>query len=245
MTTTASKPYAPQAKRQGILPLVPGDRLTRDEFERRYAAMPEIKKAELIEGVVYMPSPVSDEHHGNPHFDLIIWLGTYVVSTPGVTGGDNSSLRLDLDNEPQPDALLRLKRELGGQAYTDEGGFVVGAPELVAEVAASSASYDLHDKKNVYQRNRVREYVVWRVLDGEIDWLVLRGGRYERVLPDESGLVRSGVFPGLWLDPGALVRRDMATVLKRVQEGIGSPEHAEFVKRLDQAKKDAGDSSDR
>src|SRR5437764_514536 len=151
-------------------PLENGDRLTRIEFERRYAAMPEVKKAELIEGVVYMPSPVRFEFHAGPHFDLITWAGLYRVSTPGVRGGDNGTLRLDLDNEHQPDVLLMILPGHGGRARIDADGYVAGPPELIAEVAASSVSIDLHARLNAYRRNGVPEYVVWRVYDREIDW---------------------------------------------------------------------------
>ena len=219
-----------EAKR--VPPLANGERLSRDEFERRYAAMPETVKAELIEGVVYVPSPARHEQHANPYCYLLTWIGTYDAATTGVDGAGNGTLRLDLDNEPQPDALLLIHRRLGGQARIDEDGYVEGPPELVAEVAASSVSYDLHDKLNAYSRNGVREYVVWRVLDEAIDWFVLREGQYVRLEPDASGVYRSEVLPGLWLDPEALVRRDLAAVLQRLQEGLASPEHAEFVARL-------------
>ena len=208
-----------------------GDRLTRAEFERRYAAMPHVKKAELIEGVVYMPSPVTQQDHGGPHFDVIGWLAVYRAGTPGVEGGDNSTLRLDLDNEPQPDAFLRILPEYGGQSH-NSGKYVAGAPELIAEVAASSVSYDLHDKLRAYRRNEVREYVVWRVWDRAIDWFVLRDDRYERLAPDAAGQYRSGIFPGLWLDPAALLGGDLAQVIAVLQQGLASPEHAEFVIRL-------------
>jgi Uma2 family endonuclease len=208
-----------------------GDRLTRAEFERRYAAMPHVKKAELIEGVVYMPSPVTQEDHGAPHFDVITWLGVYRAGTPGVEGGDNPTLRLDLDNEPQPDAFLRILPEYGGQSH-QSGKYVGGAPELIVEVAASSASYDLHDKLHAYRRNEVREYVVWRVWDRAIDWFVLRDDRYQRLQLDAEGQYQSEIFPGLWLAPAALLRSDLAQVLAVLQQGLASPEHAEFVNRL-------------
>jgi Uma2 family endonuclease len=211
-----------------------GDRLTRAEFERRYAAMPDVKKAELIEGEVYMPSPVSDDHSG-AHFDLITWLGLYRLATPGVVGGDNGTLRLDLDNEPQPDAFLRILASHGGQARVDADGYVTGAPELVAEVAVSSVSIDLHGKLHVYRRNGVREYVVWRVEDAQIDWFVLREGRYEPLPRTPAGLYQSEVLPGLCLDPAALIRGDLLTVFQAVQQGLAGPEHAAFVARLRQA----------
>jgi hypothetical protein len=219
---------------QRVPPLQNGDHLTRAEFERRYAAMPHLKKAELIEGVVYMPSPVSDDHSG-AHFQLIGWLSHYAAATPGVVGGDNGTLRLDLDNEPQPDAFLRILASHGGQARVDDEGYVTGAPELVAEVAVSSVSLDLHGKLNVYRRNGVREYVVWRVQDGEIDWFVLRDSRFERSPRTPAGFYQSAVLPGLWLDPAALVRGDLLSVFQVVQQGLASPEHTDFVTRLQQA----------
>jgi len=212
--------------------LTSGDHLTRDQFEERYEAMPSVQKAELIEGVVHMPTPVSYDEHGNPHLDLVTWLGTYRAATPGIGGADNTTVRLDMDNEPQPDALLMIPPECGGQARIDENGYVSGAPELIAEVAASSASYDLHEKLNAYRRNGVREYIVWRVLDEAVDWFALRGGQYLPLAIDDSGLYRSETFPGLWLAPSALVRHDLAEVLKRLQEGTASEEHTYFVSRL-------------
>ena len=215
-----------------IPPLESGDRLTRIEFERRYEAMPAQKKAELIEGVVYLSSPVRLTKHAAPMFDLMIWLGLYKVSTPGTQGGDNATVRLDLDNEPQPDVFLRLLPGLGGQSGTSSDDYVDGAPELIVEVAASSVSIDLHDKMNAYCRNAVREYIVWRVLDGELDWFVWREARYERLGLDPSGVYKSEQFPGLWLDGPALLRGDMARVLVVLQQGIESPEHRCFLDRL-------------
>ena len=215
-----------------VPPLENGDVLTRAEFERRYETMPHLKKAELIEGVVYVPSPVRHQSHGHPHTRLITWLGYYEANTPGVQASDNSTVRLDLDNEPQPDGLLFIDPACGGQAHIDAADYIAGAPELVAEVAASSASYDLHVKLRVYRRNGVREYLVWRVLDQAVDWFVLRAGQYEPLPVDTEGLLRSEVFPGLWLDPAALLRGDLATVLAVVQRGLASPEHAAFVARL-------------
>jgi Uma2 family endonuclease len=244
--TTVSIPLAaaptrpPTTPRPGrVPPLQNGDRLTRDEFERRYEAMPAVKKAELIEGVVYMPPPISTGNHASPHADLITWLGTYRVATPGVRVADNGTLRLDAINEPQPDAFLYIEPEYGGQVVLDAGGYAEGAVELVAEVAASSSSYDLHDKLNVYRRNGVREYIVWRTYDAAIGWLVLRGGRYVNLAPGKSGagkgIHRSRVFPGLWLDAAALIREDMTTVLRVLQQGIATREHAAFVARLARA----------
>jgi Uma2 family endonuclease len=219
-----------------IPPLENGDRLTRAEFERRYEAMPGLKKAELIEGVVYMPSPVRHRRHSNPHGQIVTWLGYYSLNTPGVEVGDNGSTRLDLDNEPQPDGLLIIESECGGQCRIREDDYVEGALELVAEVASSSVSYDLGPKLKAYRRNGVREYVVWRVLDRAVDWFVLRNDQFEAMLPGADGILRSSVFPGLWLDPSALVRGDLTAAFDALRQGLESDEHKAFVQRLQQAR---------
>lgn len=218
-------------------PLEPGDRLSRDEFERRYDAMPNLKKAELIEGVVYMPSPVRWKGHGRSQWRVITWMGSYEVKTPGVQGGDNATIRLDMENEPQPDATLIIDPACGGQVQISEDDYVEGSPEMVAEVAASTVSFDLHAKLPVYRRNRVLEYLVWRVLDQAIDWFVLHGDQYDRLPLGSDGWYRSEVFPGLWLDPAALIRGDMVAVLAVLQQGIASAEHEAFVERLRNAAK--------
>ncbi len=228
----SAAPMTPILLESAVPELQQGDRLTRAEFERRYEAMPHLKKAELIDGTVYMGSPVS-ARHGIPHADLATWLGVYRAFTPGLETADNSTVRLDEENEPQPDVLLRIAPAHGGQSAND-GPYFGGAPELVAEVAVSSASYDLHVKKNAYQRSGVREYLVHRVRDREFDWFILRDGGYER-LAHEAGLFRSEAFPGLWLDAAALLAGDMKRVLEVVQQGIASPPHAEFVAKLQAA----------
>lgn len=213
-------------------PLEPGDHLTREEFERRYDAMPHLKKAELIEGVVFMPSPVRWKQHAGPHAGFMGWISTYWAYTPGVMAGDNASMRLLMESMPQPDAALLILPEHGGRAKFDEDDYVVGGPELAGEIAASTASIDLNAKFRVYRRNEVQEYIVWRVLDKAVDWFVLREGDYNRLPLDSDGIYRSIVFPGLWLDPAALTRLDLARVLQVVQQGIATPEHTAFVERL-------------
>ena len=224
---------AESPQRNDVPELHHGDRLTIEEFERRYDAMPELKKAELIEGVVYMASAVRFEDHGRPHADLMTWLGYYAAFTPEVQSADNTTLGLRIGaNRPQPDGLLRIVPEFGGQSSTTKRGYLRGAPELVGEITASSASYDLHDKLHAYERNGVREYVVWRVEDRAIDWFILRGDKFRRMPLDKDGVYRSKVFPGLWLDPQALINDDLQTVLRLVQEGVQSEEHRKFVERM-------------
>jgi Putative restriction endonuclease len=222
----------PAVSRDVIPLLVDGDRLTRDEFERRYDAMPDLKKAELIEGVVHIPSPVRHGQPLSPRSSLVGWLWVYRAGTPGVGSAANGSIRLDLTNMLQPDAFLIIRPEHGGRVRISEDDYIEGGPELVAEVSASSASHDLGEKQGAYLRNEVCEYIVWRILDRAVDWFVLRDGQYERLEPGADGIIRSTVFPGLWLDPAAMMGGDSARVLAVVQQGLGSAEHADFVARL-------------
>jgi Uma2 family endonuclease len=212
--------------------LANGDRLTRPEFEARYAALPHVKNAELIEGVVYMPSPVHATAHGQPHAHIMTWLGVYAAATPGVLVADNATVRLDLDNEPQPDALLRIEADCGGQSRISDDDYIEGAPELIVEVAHSSAAYDLHDKKQAYRRNGVREYVVWQIEEARVDGFVLEGGAYLSLDLDADGRLSSRAFPGLVLDVPALLDDDVATVLEGVQSAVQSDAHVAFVERL-------------
>ncbi len=200
-----------------IPPLEPGDHLTRDEFERRFNAMPGLKKAELIEGVVHMPPAVRWNSHASPHAALMAWLGFYGMSTPGVSIGDNGSIRLDLDNEPQPDAAMLIDPERGGKARFSADDYVEGAPEFVAEVSDSTVSIDLNQKLRVYRRNGVQEYLVWRVLDRAIDWFALSSGQYDRLPLQADGTLRSQVFPGLWLDVSAMILKNLPAVLHASQ----------------------------
>jgi Uma2 family endonuclease len=208
-----------------------GDKLTRAEFERRYHAMPNLKKAELIEGIVYfMSSPLRINQHGAPHADIMSWLGFYKAFTPNLQLGDNCTVRLDLDNEPQPDALLRIA--VGGRSTISEDGYVEGAPELVVEIAASTVSLDLHQKLNVYRRNQVQEYLVWRIDDRQFDWFKLTNGEYLQLEPNAEGIICSQIFPGLWLDKTALLAGDLAKVLATLQQGLATSVHQEFVEKM-------------
>jgi Uma2 family endonuclease len=215
-----------------VPPLESGDRLTRYEFEHRYQAMPYIKKAELIEGVVYVASPVRMANHGRPHATLVGWLMVYKAATPGVDLGDNATVRLDADNEPQPDALLRIEPEVGGNSRISDDDYVEGVPELIAEIAASSASYDLNDKLNAYRRNGVQEYIVWQIYENRLNWFSLQEGRYVTLEPDGVGVIRSQIFPGLWLAVNALREGDLAEVLAVLQQGLQTAEHQAFVEHL-------------
>jgi hypothetical protein len=220
-----------QPKTHGIPPLENGDHLTRDEFERRYDAMPELKKAELLQGVVFMPSPVRADAQEEPHANLLWWTNAYKVATPFVRNSADATVRLDDDNEPQPDATLFIESAYGGQAALDLDGYIEGAPEWTGEVTASSASYDLHWKMEVYRQFGVREYLVWRVLDEEFDWFILKRGRYEEMQP-VRGILKSKVFPGLWLHAKAMLDDDLPKALAVLNQGLATPEHAAFAEQL-------------
>lgn len=213
-----------------------GDRLTRAEFERRYDAMSHLKKAELIKGVVYVGSPVKHKKHSRPHSQINGWVVVYAAATPGADTGDNGSVRLDDDNMPQPDVILRLLAEHGGQSLEDEDDYLQGTPELVIEVASSSASYDLHDKKDVYGQFGAREYIVWRTRDRKLDWFRLENNEYVRVEPDVEGVIESSIFPGLRLAVPALLAGNIAAVLAELQKGLASDAHQAFVECLQAAK---------
>jgi Uma2 family endonuclease len=223
------------ARSRQIPALRNGQRLSRDEFERRYEAMPELKKAELLEGIVHMPSPARQKQHGGPHFDLIGWMSVYRVHTPGVAGGVSSSIRLDMDNESQPDGVLFVEPSRGGRAFIDAEGYIAGSPELAAEISASTTRLDLKTKLKVYRRNEVREYMIWQVAKKTLDWYVLRNGKYEALPPSRAGYLQSEVFPGLWLDARALIRGDLVRVHEVLQHGLQSAEHAQLAARLQAA----------
>lgn len=192
--------------------------------------MPDVR-AELVEGVVYLSSPVRLNVHAGPHADLIGWLSFYKAGTPGLSASINATVRIDADNEVQPDGLLMIKRP-AGQSQIDDDDYVAGAPEFVAEISASTASIDLNAKFEVYRRNGIREYLVWRTFDEQIDWFILREDKFERLSAESTGTLRSEIFPGLWLDAPALIRGDLAGVLKRLQEGMATAEHEAFVAKL-------------
>lgn len=232
MPLTAPAPFRRERPQRSVPPLENGAHLSAAEFLRRYAAMPEVKKAELINGVVYMTSPVRIDQHGEPDNLLQTWLGTYSIATPGVRAATNATTRLSADDVPQPDGLLRILPECGGQARLDAKGYLQGAPELVVEVAASSASLDVREKLASYRRAGVREYLVWRTEDEAVDWWVLEEDEYRPLTPSADGILRSTSLPGLWLEVRALLAGDGTNLMAKLQEGLRSAEHTAFVEAL-------------
>jgi Uma2 family endonuclease len=235
-------PAADQPARSKIPPLRNGDHLTRAEFHRRYEAMGEAVRAELIEGIVYiwskpdMPSPVSLDKHGMPHFNVVGWAAYYCSKTPGLVPGDNSTVFIDGVNEPQPDVLLGIPVAAGGRTKLtsrNDRQYVEGAPDLVVEVAASTVAIDLNAKLMAYQRNGVGEYlVVLTEEDRGVRWMTLVENRFQPIAPDADGLLKSRLFPGLWLDGEALLAGDLAKVLAAVDRGCSTDAHKEFAARV-------------
>jgi Uma2 family endonuclease len=221
----------PGAVPADLPPLEPGDHLDQPTFHARYERMPEDVKAELIGGVVYMPAAMR-RHHGRFSGLLIRWLGAYEDATLGVEVYDNVTTIMGEESEPQPDACLIIMPERGGQMRVTEDDYLEGGPELAVEVASSTESYDLHSKKRDYERAGVREYLVVALRQRRVFWFRNLAGQFEELVPDADGILRSAVFPGLWLDPQALLDLNVRRLLDVLQSGLATPEHAAFVQHL-------------
>ncbi len=213
-----------------------GDQMTQEEFHRVYEKMPDHVKAELIGGIVYVASPLGLPH-GRTDPALISAMFMYCGRTPGVEVCSNTTVKLGHRSEPQPDTFLRVLPEYGGQSRTTEDDYVQGAPELVAEVAHSSRAIDLGAKRTDYARNGVREYVVLSLVDQSVFWFDLPRGRDLQV--DSDGVLRSFSFPGLWLNVQGLLKRDAVQLMATLEQGLASPEHADFVRRLEENRRRA------
>lgn len=214
-----------------VAPLEAGDSLDQKTFHVRYEAMPKHCRAELVEGIVFMPSPLK-RRHGRMHGRVVRWLAEYSEGTPGTDYLDNATDILGPKSEPQPDACLLVLTEKGGQTKEDNDGYMTGAPELIVEVATSTESYDLHGKKRDYERGGVKEYVVVALRKRLVLWFVLRDGKYQEMPAAADGIYRSEIFPGLWLDAAALLQLDSKRVLEVLHQGLASPEHAAFAAKL-------------
>lgn len=217
--------------RKDLPPLENGDHLDQKTFHERYEAMPPGVRAELIGGVVFMSSP-QKKPHGRVQIKLVRWLGEYEDATPGTEGNLNLTSILGPESEPQPDACLLILPECGGQSWFDEDEYLNGAPELLAEVSYATESIDLNRKKADYEKAGAREYLVVALRLKKVFWFVRRRGKFRELPPGEDKILRSEVFPGLWLDPEALLRQDSKRLLAVLRKGLASPEHAAFVAKL-------------
>lgn len=223
---------AKRSRAGALPPLENGDQLDQPTFHVRYEAMPEDCRAELIGGIVHMPSPQKVPHSKAQQL-VVRWLDEYAEATPGTEALLNNTQILGPDSEPEPDACLFITPEHGGQVYADENDFLHGAPELVVEVSSSTESIDLHRKKRDYEKAGVREYVVLALRMQQVFWFERRRGKYREVPLPADGVFRSRVFPGLWLDAEALLRNQRQRVLAALKEGLAIPEHATFVAQLE------------
>jgi Uma2 family endonuclease len=179
-----------------------------------------------------MASPLR-KPHSDYDDELGFALGLYRRATPGVEVLHNASVLLGEESEPQPDLALRILPEFGGQSRDTPEQYVEGPPELLTEISHSTLAIDMHQKKLDYQRAGVLEYVVVCIEERELYWFNFKTRRLLR--PDAQGIYRSLVFPGLWMDGPALLARKSARIARIVRQGLKSPEHAAFVKRLQAA----------
>lgn len=221
-TTTSTQPHE----------LHSGDHMSREEFHRLYEQMPEDFKAELIGGVVYVASPMRLPH-GKWHLQMASLVGAYEAHTPGVEAGDNATLILAEDCEPQPDLFLRILPEFGGQSSTTEDEYLQGAPELVAEIAHASRAIDLHAKRDDYARYGVLEYLVLNLHDRRLHWFDLAANRE---LSSDDGVFRMQTMPGLWIHADAVFAKDYQTMMATLEDGLASEEHGAFVEELRERK---------
>jgi Uma2 family endonuclease len=228
MSSTISRPRTKVAKKLPVLEV--GDHLDQPTFHARYQAMQTDHKYELIRGTVYMASPPKSWH--GRHMRLLArWMDEYIEATEGTDSVVNSSDILSDEDEPQPDGCIFVLPEHGGQTQ-EVNGWLTGAPELVAEVASSSESYDLHQKKGLYEQKGVKEYIVIALRQKKLFWFVVRAGKYAELKPGADCILRSETFPGLWLDPAALIQLNRKKLLKVLRQGLASPEHEAFVAKL-------------
>lgn len=210
-------------------PLVSGQRLTLNEFMSRWDAQPDLKNAELIEGIVHVPSPVSVDH-ANPDRSAIVWLGTYSYFTPGSHCLNNNTWIMD-GSSTQPDVCLRILPEYGGRSIVSNN-YLVGAPELIVEISGASAALDLGPKLKLYERMGVQEYITFELAKRQITWRILEKGTYTIQKHGTDGIFRSAVFPGLWLDNTAFCADDGQKVLSTLQVGLNSVDHQQFITEL-------------
>lgn len=213
-------------------PFHDGMRLSRSEFRRLRDARPDVRRAERLDGALLMPAATRHLLHGKPHRRFEQWLSAYELATEGVDGSLACTVALGADHDPEPDSILFIAREAGGKCIITKEDYLEGAPELVVEIGASTAAIDLGRKRRIYESHGVDEYIVWLTESAEIRWFHRRDGQFEPLAAGPDGILRSVIFPGLWLDVAAMLRLDMRRVLDVLNQGLATPEHAAFAARL-------------
>lgn len=214
-----------------VPPFENGERMDQKTFHALYLQTPPGFKAELIGGVVHMASPVSG-FHSVPNSVTGTWLGVYAAETLGTQSCTDSSAILSEESEPQPDQCLRITEQAGGRSRWNEQRYLIGAPELAIEVANSTAVIDLNEKLRDYERYGVREYLVVVMRERQVRWFVRRKDRFTAMKPDADGVLKSKVFPGLWLDTAGAFDETAARLLATLRKGLTSPEYAKFAAKL-------------
>jgi Putative restriction endonuclease len=230
---TAMPQYADRKTR--LPPLVNGDHLDQKTFHKRYEAMPGVR-AQLIGGIVYMSSPMKPPHSFSDGL-LVHWLVEYALATEGTRALPGATHKLGADSEPEPDGSLVILPDHGGQTWIDEDGYLNGASEWMGEISDSSESIDLNRKKLDYEKAGVREYMVAALRTAQVFYFIRRRGKFKALAADVDGNFRSLVFPGLWLDPKALLKGDGKRLLAVLRKGLATPEHSAFVEKLAAKKK--------
>ena len=228
---TAKPPRMKIIPQRYVPPFENGDRMDQPTFHALYETTPPGFKAELVGGVVYMASPVS-VNHGRPHRVLTSWIDAYAQHTEGTEWFSDLTIILADSNEPQPDLTLILLPEFGGFTQENDRGFLVGPPELVIEVAVSTAAIDLNAKRHDYYLYGVQEYLVVEVKTQTVHWFKRGKSAFQVLKPAADGSIRSKQFPGLWLNPDAVFERSPKALLETLHLGIASPEHAKFIAKL-------------
>lgn len=222
-----------QAFRHGSQFLRNGDHMSQSEFHEIYEKMPIEYMAELIDKTVYVSVPLG-RPHGKKHVHVSTLFGLYEASTPGVEAYDSVSVILSNSDEVQPDLMLRILPRHGGRTSDGYDGYVYGAPELVLEVAHSSRSIDLHAKRTRYMEAGVIEYIVICLKPASVHWFLLAQG--EILKPDEDGVLKSNVFPGLWMSAELLLKGGIKNSVSLLNQGLQSSQHASFVCKLKKGK---------
>ena len=233
---TAERVTRKPSPAEAVALLYSGARMDREAFHELYGLTPETFKAELIDGEVHVASPVS-ARHGAPHANLIGWMFIYMSETPDVEVYDNTTSVLDGESETQPDAAMRILEACGGQTRVDADGYIRGAPELVVEVAQSTASIDLGKKKTAYEKAGVREYLVASLKEKTAHWFARRTAGFEPIAATRNGILRSECFPGLWLAERDFFESRIGIFIEKLRRGLASPEHAAFVAELNSRRK--------
>lgn len=204
--------------------------MSQKRFHALYQMMPQDFRAELVDGIVFVCEPLG-QSHGRHHIRFSSLVDAYQSATPGVQAFDNTSVILGTHDEVQPDICLRIHPERGGQSKdSSDNNYIVGAPELIIEIASSSYSIDLHMKKQRYQKAGVNEYIVLCLNPFALHWFCLKDG--PTIVSDRDGIKRSRVFPGLWVDENGMRNMDYEVTKRVLEEGISSAGHADFVRQL-------------